>query len=629
MATQFSWAMRKATKFGTVLFLLSACGSEALNTKYAPNSRLQNINASLAPANCDIVINGGSTAALAAALAAASSVGSPRETEKPEDPSTNPRPRTKAQVCLLEPTNWPGGQLTSQALSAIDFPWHKFQREMRSVHNQNNVFFKMLTSGNVLEGANPGGCWVSAYCTLPTTFLQKIEKLIASHSNLHVYLNTVVKQVETDGKKISGLTAIRRTPKSGTGYSRTLSAALADWYSFSDSSYFSKERLTFKSTPGKFNIFIDASEFGDVLVLSGASYTQGIEKSKNEIRNTYDTCGQATVFPFLQTRDGGAAEETFPLPAKSAAFYNFKSNGKSYTSDRIWDYRQVASGPRRITMQNWNPGNDYPFGYIFQSKAKTNEERQNWAGGINLTSLAAAQSHALGWHQYWKNNATDGASVRLYKQGVGTFNGLAKIPYLRDIRRSIGIGGFFIQDQDILAPSGSIKAKQFADSLGLGLYAIDFHPLAGCPTPAHLFGDAEKTGPFTLPFLAHTNETYENLLVAGKAIAQTYYVNAATRLQPIEWSSGWGAGIAAANMWRFGASSLSVGLSYLPNPRQFKPPSEPESSFSQRLAKSNYLMKQIQFEIVDAQPLWFCNAVGRSSDCITTLGRFRLSMPPK
>lgn len=28
------------------------------------------------------------------------------------------------RVCLLEPTDWVGGQLTASAVSAIDFAWH-------------------------------------------------------------------------------------------------------------------------------------------------------------------------------------------------------------------------------------------------------------------------------------------------------------------------------------------------------------------------------------------------------------------------------------------------------------------------------------------------------------------------
>ncbi len=45
-----------------------------------------------------------------------------------------------------------------------------------------------------------------------------------------------------------------------------------------------------------------------------------------------------------------------------------------------------------------------------------------------------------------------------------------------------------------------------------------------------------------------TNQKYGNLLVAGKTMAQTFVAISATRLHPIEWSSGTAAGVAAAQM---------------------------------------------------------------------------------
>ncbi len=54
------------------------------------------------PELCQIVVVGGSTGGLAAAIASA---------------------RNAKNTCLLQPTDWPGGQLTSGGVSAIDFGW--------------------------------------------------------------------------------------------------------------------------------------------------------------------------------------------------------------------------------------------------------------------------------------------------------------------------------------------------------------------------------------------------------------------------------------------------------------------------------------------------------------------------
>ena len=57
---------------------------------------------SVSSVSCDVVVAGGTTAALAAALTSA---------------------REGVRTCLLEPTDWPGGQLTAGGVPAIDFAW--------------------------------------------------------------------------------------------------------------------------------------------------------------------------------------------------------------------------------------------------------------------------------------------------------------------------------------------------------------------------------------------------------------------------------------------------------------------------------------------------------------------------
>ena len=47
------------------------------------------------------------------------------------------------------------------------------------------------------------------------------------------------------------------------------------------------------------------------------------------------------------------------------------------------------------------------------------------------------------------------AELYLDRQAVGTQTGLAKMPYLRDTRRSVGIGGFRLAYTDIYNPGQS------------------------------------------------------------------------------------------------------------------------------------------------------------------------------
>jgi uncharacterized protein YfiM (DUF2279 family) len=79
--------------------------------------------------------------------------------------------------------------------------------------------------------------------------------------------------------------------------------------------------------------------------------------------------------------------------------------------------------------------------------------------------------------------------------------------------------------------------------------------------PAHILSANHAPMPFTLALRAHTNKTVSNLLVAGKTMAQTFLVNAATRLHPIEFASGTGAGVLASYMQQKKMTSAKVAAS--------------------------------------------------------------------
>ena len=54
--------------------------------------------------------------------------------------------------------------------------------------------------------------------------------------------------------------------------------------------------------------------------------------------------------------------------------------------------------------------------------------------------------------------------------------------------------------------------------------------------------------PYFIPLRALTNVKYVNLIVVGKTMSQTNAANAATRLHPVEFSSGTAGGIFASYM---------------------------------------------------------------------------------
>ncbi len=174
----------------------------------------------------------------------------------------------------------------------------------------------------------------------------------------------------------------------------------------------------------------------------------------------------------------------------------------------------------------------------------------DWKGGIDLEVLAAAEARALAWHDWFKAHVPPPfvpGQVTLDRGVLGTGTGLAKMPYIRDTRRSIGLDGFILKVGDLGGDPANLTGKRFRDRVALGAYPADIHPVLTCQFPSYV-NTGHETLPFCIPFRALTNERYGNLLVAGKTMAQSFMANAATRLHPIEWSTGTAAGVAAAAM---------------------------------------------------------------------------------
>ncbi|APW62320.1 FAD-dependent oxidoreductase [Paludisphaera borealis] len=512
----------------------------------------------------DVVIAGGTTAAFAAAVAAAES---------------------GARTCLIEPTDWVGGQLTASAVSAIDEAWHKVKDKKTGAEydvaaiardrvNMTPNFRAMLDATG-----NPGKGWVSNYCFEPRNFLDQhllpLERSLVAKGTLVVFRDTVVKRVEADAGKglVTAIVAVRRTPRPGVaqaGYDRHLSQDLADWYSPEPSDRFAKSVLRFEAGKGRHVVFIDATEWGELLVLAGSPYLQGVE-SEDGGRLGDDRCGQSTVFDFVQRLNAGPVDEP-PGPEGVGGFGFDEFHGQGDAWNQVWTYRRIksakgggAAAVGDLCLQNWGysaklkaGGNDYPFGYLFLSRAETDAQGGDWRGGVDLAVMAAAEQRALGWHDWFKAHAPEGIDPRqvtLDRDALGTGHGLAKMPYIRDTRRSVGLDGFVLKGGDLAGSAGKKTGRRFFDRVALGAYPSDVHPLSTCAMPAYIVA-AHDTLPFYIPFRALTNERFGNLLAAGKTMAQSFLANAATRLHPIEWSSGTAAGVAAADMARNGRSSL-------------------------------------------------------------------------
>jgi len=315
------------------------------------------------------------------------------------------------------------------------------------------------------------------------------------------------------------------------------SEQVEDWYDPHPSSRFNKTVRQFLSTRSL--IVIDATELGDVLVTSNASFVQGTDSEVTLEMN--DTCGQCIVFPFYLQ---GASD----LSDSNASLGYSLDN---YTWEDVWTYRR-ASKQREISLQAWGgmegDGNDYPYSYHLQSRAKARAQLETgWRGGVNTSTLQQAEYYSLNYSKWYC--AQGKAQIARI---AGTESGLSKVPYVRDTRRAVGLDGFRLTSAMLS------NAEKFPDRVAIGDYnAFDFHAMQRCTLPTW----AGKLQPYYLPLRALTSQDVPNLLVAGKTMAQTTSANSATRLHPVEWASGAAAGASAAYMLAMGFNNTAQVVS--------------------------------------------------------------------
>ena len=248
---------------------------------------------------CDVVVVGGSTAGLSAAVTAA---------------------REGVDVCLLEPTDMPGGQMTANGIPALDFSPEQCGPAARAAFNTSKSPKTMDANmpadlPPLLRSIHPepgyrATCWVSCYCYLPTALAEGgIAALLASvGGKLRVFEQTVLTRADTaatgaDGggqtSRITSVSAVQRTPTAAAtaacpahpGYGAQLSKSLPDWYSLKPSADFDKRLLKFTAST-----WLDTSYNGELLALSGGPYLQGIdEEYDGDVRGATQPIGNDTI----------------------------------------------------------------------------------------------------------------------------------------------------------------------------------------------------------------------------------------------------------------------------------------------------------------------------------------------
>lgn len=468
---------------------------------------------------CDILIVGGGLGGVSAALAACSS---------------------GKKVCLLEESSWLGGQISSQAVSALDenklvessgasLSYKDLKERIRSHYLNLGAVAGKARFEKLLD---PGNCWVSRLAFEPKVAVKVLTELASPHMEkklLSLHMRSAAVGVYLKSGKIERVQALDLD----TGEIKELRCRFC----------------------------LDATELGDIIALAGISYASGAESktqtgeehapSKANPENVQDY-----TYPFILE----FCPQEKHLIKKPESYDKFNSMGKfSLLAYGMFEDRKLPQpdGSQRHLLPFWEyrrliARENFPAGPFKSDLAMINWESNDLSGKNIIdkepeemaANLALAKDLSLGF-LYWLQNEADrddgGKGYPEFKLRLdlsGSFDGLSKYPYIRESRRIIARRTICEEDISEKGNAGA-RARFFADSVGIGHYPIDIHG-------EKEDGQAQATRPFQIPASALVQGAVGNFLPACKNIGTTHIANGAYRLHPIEWSIGEAAGLMAS-----------------------------------------------------------------------------------
>ena len=282
--------------------------------------------------HCDVAIIGGGMGGVSAALETA---------------------RAGHTVCMTEPTLWIGGQMTSEGVSAFDDNRWIETTGATASYKELSRRIRQRYGGK----SNPGNCWVSHLCFEPSVgeaVLRAMMQPLITKGTIHLWLHTVPVKVSRQGRDIQSVSA----------------------YDFGHRQWLRMEA----------RYFVDASELGDLIALSGLPFRVGAEaRSDTGERDAPERADpkdiQSFTYPFHSVARFAAGPSTEApldydsLKSKYGLVVDY-GHGKFLTygvfarnpgtPGSFWDYRRSVDAsqfPRQkfagdLSMINWS-SNDY------------------------------------------------------------------------------------------------------------------------------------------------------------------------------------------------------------------------------------------------------------------------------
>jgi Ni/Co efflux regulator RcnB len=498
--------------------------------KKYPERKKQTLSREL---NADVIILGGGMGGCATALASC---------------------RNGLSVIMTEETDWIGGQVSQQGVPPDEHQWietHGAPQSYREYRNRVRDYYRnnypLTETARNRVNLNPGDGSVSRICHEPRVAVSVLTDMLSpflSSGKLRILLNHKVRSSEVNGDQIMNV----EVENIQTG---------------------DRALLTGDS-------FVDATECGDLLPLTGTEYITGTE-SKHDTKELHapekadPMNNQAFTICFAMDYQPG--RDNVQDPPKEYDFWRkyvpemtppwsgrlldlsysdprtlepkklgFDPSGKNLDGVlNLWNYRRIINRDNfvegvydgDVTIVNW-PQNDFFPGNLIDVPEK--EFQRN-------IERAKQLSHSLFYWLQTEAPRPDGGNgwrgLRLRRDIMGTEDGMAKYPYIRESRRIRA--EFTVLEEHVGAENrrlvaGNIKGKRseaFFDSVGIGYYHIDLHP----SSRGNNYVDFSSL-PFQIPLGALLPQRMNNLLPANKNIGTTHITNGCYRLHPVEWSIG-------------------------------------------------------------------------------------------
>ncbi|MFK3960770.1 FAD-dependent oxidoreductase [Pseudalkalibacillus hwajinpoensis] len=455
--------------------------------------------------------------------------------------------RKGKSVILTEETDWIGGQLTSQGVPPDEHKWiEKFgcTESYRTFRNRVRDYYRkqypLTEDARNDPHLNPGNAWVSRLSHEPRIAKNILEDMLQpyrSNGQIKILYNCKPISVAVEDDYINSVTVD------------------------SHDHGFIELRGTY---------VLDATECGDLFPMANVEYRIGAEsKSMTNEPHALDDYEPEDMQSFTQVfalEYDPKGDHVIEKPAMydhwqtyQASFLEHKQlsweipdadTGKSktlkmFTDDDqlgLWEYRRIIDPAlfkqgffnSDISLINW-PQNDYWEGAIIDVSPEEREKHVYEAKQLSLCLLYWLQTEAPrddGGYGY--------PGLKLRPDIMGTVDGFAKHPYIRESRRLVAVET--VVEQDINGDFSPYKGVRIRpNSIGIGAYRIDLHPT----TKTHRLFYAPSY-PFEIPLGALIPIRIKNLIPACKNVGATHLTNGCMRVHPVEWNIGESAGALAA-----------------------------------------------------------------------------------